>query len=52
MNKELLLKNMDAFIEEFKLFRKLISEENEEEMRSKMRKATRRRLLFDKSKSK
>lgn len=52
MNKELLLQNMDAFIEEFKLFRKFISEENEEELRSKMRKATRRRLLFDKPKSK
>lgn len=52
MNKERLLQNMDAFIEEFKLFRKYISEENEEEMRSKMRKATQRRFLFDKPKNK
>lgn len=47
-NKEALLAQMDAFSEEFALFRKMLSEGDEEGMREKMRLSTARRGLFDK----
>ena len=47
-NKEALLAQMDAFAKEFELFRNMLSEENEEGMREKMRLSTARRGLFDK----
>ena len=47
-NKEALLAQMDAFAEEFNLFRNMLSEGNEEGMREKMRLSTARRGLFDK----
>lgn len=48
MNKDALLKQMDAFAEEFARFRSYIAEGNREEMRAVMRKAGERRTLFDK----
>ena len=50
MNKEPLLRSIDAFIEEFINFRNLIEEEKTEKMREKMRLSTARRALFDKPK--
>lgn len=50
MNKEALLAEMDAFIDEFTEFRQLLAEERVEEMREKMRTSTARRALFDKPK--
>ena len=50
MNKDALLTEMDAFIEEFTEFRQLLAEERVEEMREKMRTSTARRALFDKPK--
>jgi prephenate dehydrogenase len=47
-NKDALLAQMDAFAKEFELFRNMLSEENEEGMREKMRLSTARRGLFDK----
>lgn len=51
MNKDALLSEMDAFIEEFTLFRNLLNEGNVELMREKMRTSTLRRSLFDKPKT-
>ena len=51
MNKEALLTQMDAFLDEFNRFKNLIADGKEEEMRIVMRKATARRSLFDKPKS-
>ena len=51
LNKEALLRDMDLFIEEFKLFRNLLEEGDVELMREKMRSATKRRELFDKPKA-
>ena len=48
MNKDALLHEMDAFIEEFCAFRDLIKNEETDAMREKMRASTRRRSLFDK----
>ena len=50
MNKDALLAEMDAFIDEFTEFRQLLAEERVEEMREKMRTSTARRALFDKPK--
>ena len=51
MNKDALLHEMDAFINEFTHFRALLADGNTEEMREKMRHSTARRSLFDKPKS-
>ena len=51
MNKDALLREMDAFIEEFSGFRELLASENIPAMREKMRSSTARRALFDKPKS-
>lgn len=51
MNKDALLHEMDAFINEFTHFRALLADGNAEEMREKMRHSTERRSLFDKPKS-
>ena len=51
MNKSTLLFQMDAFIKEFVEFRELIKQDKQEELREKMRKATKRRMLFDKPKN-
>ena len=48
MNKDALLHEMDAFIEEFKSFREMIETGQSEAMREKMRASTIRRSLFDK----
>ena len=48
MNKDALLCEMDAFIEEFSEFRQLIADGECEKMREKMRRSTVRRSLFDK----
>ena len=50
LNKDALLSEMDAFIEKLKEFRTMLAEENLEEMKSEMIKATKRRELFDKPK--
>ena len=50
LNKDALLSEMDAFIEKFKEFRTMLAEENLEDMKSEMIKATKRRELFDKPK--
>ena len=50
MNKKPLLKEMDAFIEEFKRFRDMLEEEDRDAMREKMRLSTKRRTFFDKPK--
>ena len=47
-NKDALIKQMDAFSEEFSRFRDMLAAEKEEEMREKMRFSTARRSLFDK----
>ena len=49
MNKQSLLKSMDAFISELSGIRKDISEENAEALKEKMRLSTKRRALFDKN---
>lgn len=48
MNKDALLRQMDAFSEEFSRFRQYIANGQREEMRQVMRKAGERRLRFDK----
>ncbi len=50
-NKTPLLKQMDAFMEEFKALRTMIAEENTDDMRAMMRLSTARRTKFDKPKS-
>ena len=50
MNKDALLREMDAFLKEFSAFRDMLAEEKVEEMREKMRLSTERRGLFDKPK--
>ena len=50
MNKEALLREMDAFITDFSLFRNMLAEEKVDAMREKMRLSTERRDLFDKPK--
>jgi prephenate dehydrogenase len=51
MNKDALLAEMDAFIDDFKEFRDMIVREDEEAMREKMRGSTERGSLFDKPKN-
>ena len=51
MNKEQLLEQMDVFIKEFIDFKKMIENDQEEQMREVMKKATSRRMLFDKPKA-
>ena len=48
MNKDALVREMDAFSEKFAEFRKMIVAEDSEGLRAEMRKATKRRELFDK----
>lgn len=48
MNKDALLRQMDAFSEEFSRFREYIANGQRDEMREVMRKAGERRLRFDK----
>ena len=50
MNKDALISEMDAFIEDFKGLRDMILRGDEEAMREKMRASTTRRTLFDKPK--
>ena len=50
LNKDALLSEMDAFIEDFKGFRSMIEEDDREGMMEKMRASTMRRSLFDKIK--
>ena len=50
MNKDALLSEMDAFIEDFKDFRSMIERGDREGMKKKMRASTERRSLFDKIK--
>ncbi len=52
MNKDALLKEMDAFIDEFTLFRRMLSDDDREGIREKMRSSTKKRSLFDKPSSK
>lgn len=47
-NKDALLKEMDAFAQEFKLFRDMIESGDEDGMRSKMRRSSELRTRFDK----
>lgn len=51
MNKDVLLHQMQSFIDEFARFRKLLENEDEEQMRKVMRQATAKRMLFDKPKN-
>ena len=51
MNKEVLISEMDKFLEEFKAFKKMIEEKDESSLRQKMRISTERRKLFDKPKN-
>lgn len=51
LNRDALLKQMDAFSAEFGKFRWLLASGNTEELRKVMRTATERRTLFDKPKS-
>ena len=48
LNREALLTEMDAFANEFDRFRTMLREEDGEGMRDVMRRATTRRMLFDK----
>ncbi len=48
MNKDALIFEMDAFINEFSLFRDMLISEDAEGMMEKMRASTKRRTLFDK----
>ena len=50
MNRDALLSEMDAFIEDFKDFRAMIERGDREGMKKKMRASTERRSLFDKIK--
>lgn len=50
LNREALLSEMDAFAAEFDRFRTLLREGDSEGMRETMRRATARRMLFDKPK--
>ena len=50
MNKDALLKEMDAFLDDFTDFRNMIANGDEDGMREKMRASTTRRSLFDKPK--
>ena len=50
MNKDALLREMDAFIAEFASLREMLAEGDGEAMREKMRISTARRSLFDKPK--
>jgi len=50
-NKAPLLKEMDAFIDEFSRLRTMIAEDNAEDMRAMMRLSTERRTKFDKPKT-
>ena len=51
LNREALLEQMDAFADEFDRFRTMLREEDREGMRDVMRRATARRMLFDKPKA-
>ncbi len=51
LNREALLAEMDAFADEFDRFRTMLREEDGEGMRDVMRRATARRMLFDKPKA-
>lgn len=51
LNREALLSQMDAFADEFDRFRTMLREEDGEGMRDVMRRATVRRMLFDKPKA-
>lgn len=51
MNKSALLAEMDAFIDEFIIFRSMIENDDMTAMREKMRASTERRTLFDKPKN-
>ena len=51
LNREALLSQMDAFADEFDRFRTMLREEDGEGMRDVMRRATARRMLFDKPKA-
>ena len=51
LNREALLSEMDAFADEFDRFRTMLREEDGEGMRDVMRRATARRMLFDKPKA-
>ena len=51
MNKDALLSEMDAFIEDFKDFRSMIERGDRDGMKRKMRTSTERRSLFDKIKN-
>ncbi len=51
LNKDALLSEMDAFIEKFTLFRKMLNDGDREGMMTEMIKATKRRELFDKPKA-
>ncbi len=51
MNKDALLREMDAFINEFTAFRNMLESDDADGMRSKMRASTARRSLFDKPKA-
>ena len=51
LNKDALIHEMDAFIEKFTEFRTMLIESDKEGMREEMRRATRRRELFDKPKN-
>ena len=48
LNKDCLLEQMDLFIDEFNKLRAMIDKGDEQSMREMMRKATERRMLFDK----
>ncbi len=50
MNRDLLLSEMDGFIEEFKSFRNMLANGDREGMREKMRLSTKKRCNFDKPK--
>ena len=50
LNREALLSEMDAFADEFDRFRALLRDEDREGMCEMMRRATARRVLFDKPK--
>ena len=52
LNKNALLKEMDAFSDEFKRFRDMLASGDREGMREVMRTSTARRSLFDKPKAK
>ena len=51
LNRDALLRQMDAFSEEFSAFRQMLADGDREAMREKMRASTARRALFDKPKA-